>query len=153
MGYGPDDLGMFVNLRDKVLLEGTAYFELHPGELPEPFACWLDGSLFVKDAAFDFSVTCFERANPKFDYFAFECFERVQIDVLLRELSTFTSDLVPGCSRDVVFSRYSSLFKPSIWDGVATEKLRAAVLRATDEMTSFIDRSCPPAGRLWVLGM
>jgi len=56
MGYATHDLDVFRLLRSKEQLEGTAYFELHPGELPEPFACWLEGSLFLKDAGFDFFV-------------------------------------------------------------------------------------------------
>ena len=153
MGYKSNDLGIFVPVRDKQRLEGTAYFELHPGELPKRFACWLPGSLFVKDAAFDFFVTSFEHANPKFDYFAFERFSRAQIDVLLGELATFTSELVPECSREVVFSRYSSIFPPDIWDDVGTEILRSSVVRAANEMTSFIRGSCDKDECLWVLGM
>src|SRR5262245_43958234 len=114
MEYGPKDLGVFNGIHYKERLEGTSYFELHPGELPEPLACWLPGSLFIKDAAFDLLVTCVEHANPKFDYFGFERFDSQQVEALVEELSMFVSELVPGCNRDVVFSRYNSLFKHSI---------------------------------------
>lgn len=153
MGYGVQDLDVFVLQRDKDRLDGTAYFELHPGELPEPMACWLPGSLFVKDAAFDFFVGCFERANSRFDYFAFERFEREQVDLLRQELSNLIPDLTPGCSREALFSRYNSLFGTRIWDGLDTEDLRQAVVRTAEGISSFIEGARAEGQCLWVLGM
>lgn len=146
-------MDVFAALHDKDRLEGTSYFELHPGELPEPFACWLPGSLFMKDAGFDFFVACFERANPRFDYFAFIKFDPTQVQVLLDQFSGFVAELTTGCSRDVVFSRYNSLFRAEIWDEVGTEELRSAVLLAAEGMATFVRESCPENRCLWVLGM
>jgi hypothetical protein len=153
MGYTPQDLDVFLALRDQEQLKGTAYFELHPGDLPEPFACWLPGSLFMKDAGFDFFVACFERANPSFNYFAFEKFEASQIAALLDHLLGFVVELTLERSRDVVFSRYNSVFTADIWDGVGTQELRAAVLVGAQELAAFIRESCPGNRCLWVLGM
>jgi hypothetical protein len=153
MGYTSEDLDVFILQWDKNRLEGTAYFELHHGELPEPLACWLPGSAFVRDAAFDFLVTCFERANPEFDYFAFERFDTEQVKRLVRELVDFAGDLTPGCSRDIVFSRYNSLFRREIWDGVETEPLRTAVAKCAKEVAEFVQNSPSENQCLWVLGM
>jgi hypothetical protein len=153
MGCTPKNLDVFIVHRDKNHLEGTAYFELHPGELPAPLACWLPGSAFVRDAAFDFLVGCFERSNPKFDYSAFERFDRDQVERLLRELDHLVEALAPGCSRDAVFSMYNSLFRMEIWDGVDTELLRAAVARNAVAVAEFIRDSRSEDMCLWVLGM
>jgi hypothetical protein len=107
----------------------------------------------VRDAAFDFLVTCFERANPEFDYFAFERFDTEQVKRLVRELVDFAGDLTPGCSRDIVFSRYNSLFRREIWDGVETEPLRTAVAKCAKEVAEFVQNSPSENQCLWVLGM
>jgi hypothetical protein len=153
MGYRPEDIDLFALIRDKTRLEGTAYFELHAGELPEPEACWLEGSLFIRDAAFDFFVECFHRSNPGFDYFAFERFEPPQIELLIEELSLLLSELAPRCSRDVVFSRYNSLFDRKIWDGVDTEALRSAVVSASEGILTFTRQARSDNRCMWVLGM
>jgi hypothetical protein len=153
MGYVRADLTVFRLLRSKNELEGTAYFELHPGEPPEPFACWLDGSAFMQDAGFDFFVGCFERANARFDYFAFEPFDEAAILCLEADLVRLTSTLKPGCAREEVFSRYSSLFSQSIWDEVPTEELRAAVATASSEIHTFVAGARLKGVRLWVMGM
>src|SRR5947199_1057009 len=82
MSYSSDDLSVFNLLRDARELEGTAYFELHPHDLPEQHGCWLEGSLFVQDAGFDFFTGCCHRVHPEFDYFAFVRFDRAQIQAL-----------------------------------------------------------------------
>ena len=153
MGYVTEDLGVFRLLRSKNELDGTAYFELYPGEPPEPFACWLDGSAFMKDAGFDFFVGCFERANARFDYFAFEPFDQDAILRLEADLSRLSSRLNPGCSREEVFSCYSSLFSQSIWDEVTTEELRTAVSNAASEIHKFVTGVRLTGERLWVMGM
>ena len=138
MSYTNEDLDAFQLLRAKEQLNGTAYFELHPGEPPEPFACWLDGSLFIKDAGFDFFVECFYAAHEAFDYFAFERFDASQIDALIRHLSVFTAELTVGCGREVVFTKYNSLFSRRIWDSVETEALRSAVAEAGGGLCTFL---------------
>jgi hypothetical protein len=139
MAYSEDDLAVFTVL-GKAELHGTAYFELHAGELPEPFACWLEESIFIRDAGFDFLVECFCRANKKFDYFAFEPFDASQIDKLVDELTLFLETLSPGCSRDVVFSQYSSLFTQSIWEEVGTDNIRVALAAATRHILEFANK-------------
>ncbi len=153
MGYSVSDLIVFQILRDKTALEGTSYFELHPGEPPEPFACWLEGSVFIRDAGFDFFVKCFEEANSQFDYFAFEAFDAIALGRLGQALARFEGALAPGCSRESVFSRYASLFDCSIWDAVDTESLRVAIASAGGELRSFIEQARDEAKRLWVMGM
>ena len=154
MGYRSKDIDLFAVIRDKTRLEGTAYFELHAGELPEPTACWLEGSLFIRDAAFDFFVECFHRSNPAFDYFGFERFDPQQIELLLEELFSLVSELTPGSSREVVFSRYNSLlFDRQIWDAVDTEALRSAVVSAIEGISIFIHQARSEKRCMWVLGM
>ena len=153
MGYTSKDLDVFILQRDKDRLKGTAYFELHPGELPEPHACWLPGSAFVRDAAFDFLVVCFERANPGFDYFSFERFGGEHLDRLVVELVDFANSLTVGCSRETVFSKYNSIFEKDVWTQVDTELLRAAVARIAEEVTEFSRNSRLESSCLWVLGM
>ena len=144
---------MFAILRDRKALDGTAYFELHPDEIPEPFACWLEGSIFIRDAGFDFLVGCFSRANPKFDYFEFERFDSAQLGALSLELNAFLQTLVPGCQREVVFANYESLFSRDIWKEVDTEVLRGAVSRATSDIRDFAQHTQVERRPLWVLGM
>lgn len=153
MGYDASHLTFFELIRDKSRLEGTAYFELHQGELPGEFSCWLDDSVFLRDAAFDFFVDCFHRANPRFDYFAFERFCRPEIEAVRVNLANFSSSLVPGCSRDAVFAMYSSLFSMDIWDSVDTELLRAAVVSSANEMIDFVGDAEKKDLVLWVIGM
>jgi hypothetical protein len=153
MGYLASDLGVLSIIRDPKRLEGTSYFELHPGEPPEPYACWLPGSVFVRDAGFDFFVECFEKANPAFDYFAFERFDSAQQRVLVEQLDQFIEQLQPGCARGAVFGRYSSLFKQDIWDAVNTEALREAVRQAAQELREFVAETQTKLKPLWVMGM
>jgi hypothetical protein len=97
--------------------------------MPEPFSCWLTGSLFVRDAASDFLVECFSRANPKFDYFTFERFDQVHLHALATELTRFLQTLVPVVSpREAILSTYASLFSRSIWQDVPNESLRIALV-------------------------
>jgi len=153
MTYSKEALSLFAILRDTTALDGTAYFELHPGEIPEPFACWLEGSIFIRDAGFDFLVECFCRANPKFDYFAFERFDLAQLDNVSAELSAFLSMLVPGCQREAVFANYGSLFSREIWKDVPTEPLRDALSGATASVLEFVQLTRTEHESLWVLGM
>ncbi|MBW8873966.1 MAG: hypothetical protein JF614_03310 [Acidobacteria bacterium] len=153
MSYSSDDLSVFNLLHDVHELEGTAYFELHPHDLPEQHGCWLEGSLFVQDAGFDFFTGCCHRVHPEFDYFAFVRFDRAQVHALGAELSSFVAELVPGASRETVFSRYTSIFGKEIWKDVDTDRLRLAVAAAGAGIRSFIETSTKESGCLWVLGM
>jgi hypothetical protein len=153
MAYSDCDLALFAILRRTSDLDGTAYFELHPGEVPEPFACWLEGSIFIRDAGFDFVADCFARANSKFDYFAFERFDAAQLETLSGELGSFLQVLEPGCQRDTVFARYESLFSREVWKDVATDPLREAVSRATVSILEFVQQTRAAQKPLWVMGM
>ena len=153
MTYSEDDLDLFAIVRDKQDLDGTAYFELHPGEVPEPIDFWLEGSIFIRDAGFDFVVHCFSRANPKFDYFASERFSSAHLDALSLELNAFLQTLQPGCPRDAVFATYESIWSRDIWKEVGTEPLRDAVSRMTAGIRDFVERSREERRPLWVLGM
>jgi hypothetical protein len=138
MPYTVDDLSFFEPLRDTSPLEGTAHFELGAGSPPEPFACWLDNSLFVRDAAFDFFGEVFQAANEAFDYFAFERFYAGQVAALIQHLSAFIDGLTPECPREVVFGQYNSLFDQGVWRGVESEPLRRAVVSAGQGVVSFV---------------
>jgi hypothetical protein len=151
--YAKSDLEVLRVLREKDQLRGTAYFELHPDELPKPFACWLDGSIFIRDAGFDFFVECFRAASDAFDYFGFARFDSIQIESLIRNLSAFSASIEASCSRDVVFGRYNSNFTRDSWDAVETEDLRVPVKETATQLLAFV-RAAQFAGKpLWVLGM
>lgn len=151
--YTSEDLDAFRLLHDKEHLDGTAYFELHPGELPEPYACWLDGSLFVRDAGFDFFVGCFHAANSKWDYFESEPFDTAQSRVLAQEIGAFAATLTTGSGRDAIFARYGSPFGRDMWAEVDTDMLRGAVQEAASGLEDWI-RNVQRSGEvLWVLGM
>jgi hypothetical protein len=153
MGYTSKDLSLFEPLLEPSVREGTAYFELHPGELPAPNACWLEGSFFVCDAAFDFFTGCFERASESFDYFAFTRFERGEVVRLVDELTEYLTSLKTASStRAAVFAHYSSLFGSDIWSDVPTPALEASVLVLGEQMRSFVEAN-ESSGCLWVLGM
>lgn len=150
-GGTADKLNNLELIRDKAKLEGTCYFEFHPRELPAKTACWLDGSVFISDAGFDFFVRCFERASPNFDYFSFVRFGRSEIERLLSELSEFCTALTPGCSRELLFSR--GHFTAESWSGVETESLRLALVAAASGIRDFVQTATKETGCLWVPGM
>lgn len=153
MGYSSEDLGLFEPLLDPSAREGTAYFELHPKELPEPYACWLAGSLLLQDAAFDFFAGCFRAAYPSFDYFSFQRFGREEISALCLEMASYIAQLGPDVSRDPLFSRYESIFSRDIWAEVPTTPLAAAIKACGEQTLSFITANTKESGCLWVLGM
>jgi hypothetical protein len=153
MGYGVADLAMFALIDASQEREGTSYFEFHPRELPAEHACWLPESMYLKDAAFDFYAECFHRADPEFDYFAFQRFDRGKITVLTQELNTFTESLNSTATRETLFSRYSSLFNTEIWSDVKTEQLVPRVRETGAALNKFIRKQTKTSGCLWVLGM
>jgi hypothetical protein len=71
MPYTTEDLSVFDCLKDRSCLQGTNYFEFHAGKRPSDHDCWMDGSLFIRDAGFDFLAELFYQTVPGFDYFAF----------------------------------------------------------------------------------
>jgi hypothetical protein len=153
MSYRLEDVSFFEPLTDPEMREGTSYFELHPKELPTPHACWLVGSFFLKDAAFDFFAECFHSADENFDYFFFQRFGEHEIDRLLKALDEFLEELSGQPTRETVFSRYASLFTMDIWADVDTSTLARAVQKCGDEMRRFIVSSTRNSKCLWVLGM
>lgn len=144
---------MFALMESSLEREGTSYFEFHPRELPTEHACWLPESMYLKDAAFDFYAECFHRADPDFDYFSFQRFDRRTIAVLSEELSIFTQSLNSTASRETLFSRYSSLFSTAIWSDVKTEYLVPRVRETGTALNKFIRDHTESSGCLWVLGM
>jgi hypothetical protein len=127
MSYCIKDLSLFEPLLNPEEREGTAYFELHPKELPRPHACWLVGSFFVRDAAFDFFAECFHSASESFDYFSFQRFGEAEIDRLLQEVQSFLQDIAGAPSRKLLFSRYASIFTTDIWSEIETQDLAECV--------------------------
>ncbi|MGL4233117.1 MAG: hypothetical protein ACRDAM_19445 [Casimicrobium sp.] len=153
MSYSLEHLSLFEPLADPNSRDGTAYFELHPRELPEPHACWLEGSFFLRDAAFDFFAECFHSADESFDYFSFQRFGERDIDRLLAALQEFLQELESQRTREVAFSRYASLFTVDIWSDVDTAALAHAVLDCGNKMRGFIASNTRDSKCLWVLGM
>ena len=153
MTYTAEHLSFFIPLTDKSKCDGTAYIELYPADRSEDDPCWLDGSLFVKDAAFDFVTECFYGANQDFDYFAFVRFSPSQIVRLLQEIRSFGSELSGNPGRNVVFSRYSSLFSRDTWSEVPEAELARRLHSLLIDMEQFIAAKTAKSKCLWVLGM
>ncbi len=153
MSYTIVDLILFEPLFDPSMRNGTAYFELHPNELPAENACWLPGSLFLRDAAFDFFAECFHGASDTFDYFSFVRFGANEIGRLLDELTAYLGSLSAGPSREQLFAKYVSIFGADIWSGVATQPLAEAVLGAGNNLREFVESKTKDSECLWILGM
>lgn len=116
--------------------------------------CWLEGSMFLRDAAFDFFAECFHSASDSFDYFSFVRFGPLEITRLIEELATFTGSLKCGTStREELFSRYASLVTKEIWADVPTKALTSAVVRTGEELGTFVRERTEETKCLWVLGM
>lgn len=153
MGYTLADLDVFVPLTVEDPRDGTAYIELHPRERASDHECWLEGSMLVRDAAFDFFVECFHAADPDFDYFAFQRLCAVDIQRLATNLQTFLSGLSSGVDRTFLFSNYNSLFGTEIWDELETSTLAPAVRNCGERMQRFVADQTRDTQCLWVLGM
>jgi hypothetical protein len=154
MPYAEGDLSLLDLFYDVKDLEGTAYFELHPGELPSNSACWLRGSLFIRDAGFDFFEKCFQQANPAFDYYSFVRFDPGHVARLKEALSTLVGTLESDLpSRTAVFSCYVSLLPAALWDVVELETLCKAVRLTGTGILDFLQKRVGPSTPLWVLGM
>lgn len=153
MSYTTTDLTLFAPLLRPEERDGSAYFELHPNELPHPHACWLHGSFFLQDAAFDFFSECFHAASESFDYFSFQRFGEIEIDRLLIEIDSFLDDISDNPSRERLFSRYASIFTAEIWDDLETSVLVPIVHECGDKMRTFVKLKTRETKCLWVLGM
>ncbi len=156
MGYTIDDLGLFEPRFDPAALKGTSYFELHPKEVPAEHSCWLPGSLFLQDAAFDFFTTCFQSANQSFDHFSFMRFGEIEIERVIIELDVFLNVLVTNPSRTQVFANYASIFSQDsqdIWSGIDTVALVRSVRTTGQQMRDFIQSNTRQTKCLWILGM
>jgi hypothetical protein len=153
MSYDNQALEMFTPLTNAADREGSCYFEFHPNEVSKPYACWLKGSLLVKDAAFDFFAECFHSASESFDYFGVERFAEVEISRLLREIDSFLLDIEGEPSREKVFSRYASMFTLDIWSEIDTQVLASRVRDCGASMRSFIHAKTQESKCLWVMGM
>ncbi len=153
MNYGITDLSLFEPLANPDDREGTAYFELHPEELPGDCACWLPGSFFVSDAAFNFFAGCFHFASESFDYFSFQRFGEAEIDLLLQDMDRFLQSIAVEPTRELVYSRSALTFSPDIWSGLAVQDLAPAVYQCGEKMRTFIQARTKDSKCLWVLGM
>lgn len=153
MSYASADLGLFVPVVLPGELDGTAYFELHSGEPLREHACWMDGSLCVRDAAFDFVCECFHAASPDFDYCSFVPFSPEQTKRLVHELHTFELAVRNSIERQALFSCYSSIFDKAIWANVTADELRPHVLATAQSVREYAEATVARQERLWVLGM
>ena len=153
MGYTTEDLIVFAPLFDPSARNGTSYFEFHPSELPKTNACWLPGSMFLRDAAFDFFVECFHSASQSFDYFSFVRFGSKDIRCLIDELTIYLDSLKAAPTREQLFAKYASIFGDEIWSGVATEPLADAVVNAGKTLRRFVRSNTKESACLWILGM
>lgn len=153
MTYRLEHLALFEPLTRPDACKGTLYFELHPRELPHAVACWLPGSLFVKDAAFDFFAGCFHTASASFDYFSFQRFGAEEITRLNHALDGYLNGLTHEPTRERLFCGYESVFDADIWSAIDTPALSAAVRRCGETMRTFIRTRTKKSKCLWVLGM
>ena len=153
MSYYPEDLSVFEPLDSPDECVGTSYFEFHPKELPRQNACWLLGSLFLQDAAFDFFAECFKAASKSFDYFSFRRFGEQEIAAVVRELGSYLNEIDQDQTRGQLFSRYASEFKFDMWSEVPTEELAKAVCHCGLRLLTFIESETEESRCLWVLGM
>jgi hypothetical protein len=153
MGYTTEDLIVFEPVFDPSSLNGTSYFEFHPSELPKANACWLPGSMFLRDAAFDFFVECFHSASQSFDYFSFVRFGSRDIRCLIDELTIYLDSLKAAPTRERLFAKYASIFGDEIWSGVETQPLADAVVNAGKTLRRFVRSKTKESACLWILGM
>lgn len=153
MSYTSEDLELLEPLLNPEQRDGTAYFELHPNELPYPHACWLPGSFFLHEAAFDFFSKCFQAACASFDQYAFQRFGEEELIRLVSELESFLLEITNSTSRERLFSRYASMFRPETWDGLDTNILAPKVYECGEKMLSFVKSNTQESKCLWVLGM
>jgi hypothetical protein len=153
MGYTTEDLVVFEPLFEPSARNGTSYFEFHPKELPKSNACWLPGSMFLRDAAFDFFAECFHRANASFDYFSFVRFGAPDIARLIEELTNYLDGLSSAATRRQLFTNYASIFTDDIWSSVPTRALLGAVLNTGKTLRRFVRSQTKESACLWVLGM
>jgi hypothetical protein len=147
------NLVWFTPLIDSSRCADTAYFELHPKELPTPDASWLPGSLFVKDAAFDFFAQCFAFANESFDYFAYQRYDATQIEALKVALDDYLKDIKYDTAHGQLFSRYASVVNRSAWDDVDPKALTASVYQCGQTIRAFVELHSRTSPCLWVLGL
>ncbi len=148
-----EDLAVFKPITLPSELEGTAYFELHIGERSDIYSCWLPGSLCIRDSGFDFICKCFHSASTEFDYFSFIRLESTEINQLIQELSKFIDELSDSPSREVVFSRFASLFSPAMWNESTTQDLAHSVRSLASEVRKYAQQAISLQECLWVLGM
>jgi len=153
MTYTPDDLALFKPILDLEAREGSCYFEFHPKEILNPPSCWIEGSLLITDAAFDFISELFYSVDPEFDYFSFQRFDGTKIDKLCGELEKFIHKLESDDSRPIAFCAYSSLFSDDIWSGVPTDQLNSAIRGCASSLLQFIRENTKESRCLWVFGM
>jgi hypothetical protein len=153
MSYSQADLSLFEPLDDPAKRQSTSYFEFHPKQLPRTHACWLPGSFFIRDAAFDFFSECFHKAQPDFDYFATQRLSESEISALCRELEAYLSALAATPTEEVLFSRYASIFDNGIWAHVEVQPLTSAVSTCGRRLLNFITENTRESKCLWVLGM
>ena len=152
MRYRTEDLVVFEPLFNPSACDGTCYFELHPAELKNA-ECWLPGSMFLRDAAFDFFVECFHSASPSFDYFSFVRFGSEDIQRLIDELTRYLNGLNANPTREQLFSKYATVVTDDIWSDVETQPLTNAVVNAGNALLRFVRSNTKESKCLWVLGM
>jgi hypothetical protein len=153
MPYTTEDLSVFDCSRDRSRLQGTSYFEFHAGERPSDHACWLDGSLFIRDAGFDFFAELFYQTVPGFDYFSFVEVEPQAIGAVVRGLDEFSRRISSSSSREAVFSYYSSLFSADIWAEVPASDIAPRLRRACDGIREYCHNALQAHQPLCILGM
>jgi hypothetical protein len=151
--YTAADLHVFSVAVTPAACVGSHYFELHPNELATPTSCWLSGSLFVRDAAFDFFADCFHGASETFNYFSFQRFGPTEIDTLKVMLDNYLKNIKFDTARGQLFSRYASVVDSAVWDDIDTKTLTASVYQCGQIMSGFIELHTRRSECLWVLGM
>ena len=153
MPYSVHDLSVFDCIRDRSSSEGSDYFEFHAGKRPSDHACWLDGSLFLRDAGFDFIAELFYQTVPDFDYFSFVEVPDQFIEVVVTRLHDFSQSLSGDVSREDVFRYYSSLFTADIWAEVSAPSIAPHLRRTCEDLRAYFSEALRSRQPLVILGM
>ena len=78
-------------LKDKSLLQGTAYVELMPGKYKG--TCWKQGSLFLDEETFGFFEDIISKQIPEYDHYAFTEVSTSRWKAIIARLKSFAAEL------------------------------------------------------------
>jgi hypothetical protein len=147
------DAAMFAPVRLPGALGLGGYIELSAAERMRESDWRMDGSLCVRDAAFDFVGGCFEVASAGFDLLSSSRLSVAETASLSCELGAFASTLEQEPGRAALFSRYASMMNPAVWSQVDASGLRAGLLSLVRALHRYSWVAAAHKRPLWVLGV